>query len=1599
MIKKLHNQFNFKTVSDSRNSSLLTSILIIILYLGGMSHMQASFETSNLDAVFDTTISIENPTTFPKIIKSYRITDASTENKSCFPTKGIGVIFQRADGCAGLHHIWRVKNELSFNEYDNGTAAIVGSVIDDEGKIGQVNIILSDKNNQGTTWNAACYLEGVADPRSLYQSFNGTITVDGNSFSVEKQESEKHFILAEGAGFQAGQYGFGAWTSGSFGGCTEWFGNLDPIDIDCELQVDLGDDIEICGQEVVLSAALSGEGACTDVCEYIVSAPVRCNGSNSYVFTMGGQFASDNVRFYELSNGTARYTADATNGVDRITIDITYSDKTFTSPSDSPKLNNCEATDATGWRYYQTTTGTVVSENHGVFSLTRKGPSFQIGNSAMHIAPGYGASGWLSISGGDGTYTNGDVNIALAEECMATPNSGPSYLWSNGATTPSITVSEEGAYSVIVTDCTGCIAADTVNVQVSNVAANAGDDVSIRSGESTNLSATGGGSYIWSTGETTATITVSPDETTTFSVMVTSDKGLCTDADEVIVRVDCAMEVNLGEDLQFCKTVETTLTANLENIPLLPSIIASYNITDADTSRGICENVHGNEQGVMLQKGNSEFAVTGRYNAWKVKESLVLNEYDNQTAKIAGTVIDEHGNIGVVDVLLFDKQDQGNSWSATCYEAGLVGPKIFYQSFYGTISVNGKEYTIEPKETGQHFILAEGASLEPNQFGFGAWTAGTFGSGGEWFGNLDPIEIEDCNDLSYVWSTGETTSSIVVSESGEYTVTVKACNGCTASDSIVVEMLNPKAYELEGGDSFCIDEAADYLTDDTIQVLGDIVGANSIFIVTDANGKILGLPATLKALQDIDFNSAGTGSCLIWHLAFEDGLQGATIDANANDLEGCFDLSNPIEVIRNAAPTANAGEDVSICKDAEAILTVSGTGTYVWSTGETTASITVSPKADTIYSVIVTSAEGCEATDEVKVSLNPDVAADAGQDVSICKDAEAILTVSGTGTYLWSTGETTASITVSPKADTIYSVIVTSAEGCEATDEVKVSLNPDVTADAGNDIRSCVGEEVELTVLGTGTYVWSTGETTATIIVAPTVNTAYTVTVTSADGCEATDDVMISVEEKVTIGDFVWLDQNENGRQDDAITGVNDVTVTLFQCNGAEVDSTVTADNTNGEPGSYSFEVCQNSGEYYVVFGNIPDGLEFTSSNSGDDTIDSDANENGRTDCFEVTTTDNPTIDGGLTEICNITADAGEDGDICSGEVVELTAAILDDTTECPGGCVYPVKNQERCYGPTGDFEIYLISGGDFENFKFKASEQKFERYADNTARYTATATNGKDVIKIDALYTGYTIDIPVGSPKLNSCQEYTTSDWEYWTTWSGTITSENHGVFNLSVKQASFQMGVGADVTRTGFGASGWFYVDGGDGFYSEGDVNVALEECIEENISYQWTTEDGNIIGLSNQKTIRVNEPGTYKLEAINCIDCVAIDVIKLTKATCGLNSKNSAPKMSTVYPVPVRSGGTLTIEFDIPDTSKNDEGFNAVPLKATVDYLERNEEVGITLYDMTGRVISMPRIFKIVNGKAVIYLDLDHIPSGKYILRAQGPNWSDSKNVLVK
>ncbi len=124
----------------------------------------------------------------------------------------------------------------------------------------------------------------------------------------------------------------------------------------------------------------------------------------------------------------------------------------------------------------------------------------------------------VSLSAVPGTPTisaSGPTTFCQGGSVTLTSTSGSTYLWSNGATTPSINVTTSGSYSVQVTNPAGCQSASSLvtNVLVNAVPAaptiTASGSTSICSGSSVTLTSSPGSTYLWSTGAATQSINVS----------------------------------------------------------------------------------------------------------------------------------------------------------------------------------------------------------------------------------------------------------------------------------------------------------------------------------------------------------------------------------------------------------------------------------------------------------------------------------------------------------------------------------------------------------------------------------------------------------------------------------------------------------------------------------------------------------------------------------------------------------------------------------------------------------------------------------------------------------------------------------------------------------------------------------------------------------------------------------------------------------------------------------------------------------------------------------------------------------------------------------
>ncbi|MBC3789826.1 putative repeat protein (TIGR01451 family)/gliding motility-associated-like protein [Spirosoma sp. LMG 31447] len=180
--------------------------------------------------------------------------------------------------------------------------------------------------------------------------------------------------------------------------------------------------------------------------------------------------------------------------------------------------------------------------------------------------------------------------------------------------------------------------------------------------------------------------------------------------------------------------------------------------------------------------------------------------------------------------------------------------------------------------------------------------------------------------------------------------------------------------------------------------------------------------------------------------------------------------------------------------------------------------------------------------------------------------------------------------------------------------------------------------------------------------------------VTYRNGCPASNCCNIEVIQGPygSLGNYVFVDTNKNGKQDDGATGIDGVTVYLYDETGTrQLGSTVTAGG-----GLYTFDRLTD-GQYIVRFMNPP-GYQLTVSNASGvtDDLDSDAGLNGFTGVYTIDTSqpgssiarNNPTVDAGyfLQSPCppNFNLITSNDGSLCNGESLQLTASTSVPTAK-----------------------------------------------------------------------------------------------------------------------------------------------------------------------------------------------------------------------------------------------------------------------------------------------------------------------------------------------
>jgi large repetitive protein len=227
--------------------------------------------------------------------------------------------------------------------------------------------------------------------------------------------------------------------------------------------------------------------------------------------------------------------------------------------------------------------------------------------------------------------------------------------------------------------------------------------------------------------------------------------------------------------------------------------------------------------------------------------------------------------------------------------------------------------------------------------------------------------------------------------------------------------------------------------------------------------------------------------------------------------------------------SVNAGPDLARCLNQSvalgAGLTYTGQAplTFNWSGSISDVQNPIFSATNALagtYTVTVTDANGCVASDDIVLAVNPLPTVNAGADVSICPGTPTNLCATASSAngaisyYIWMGGPLTQCRTVSPTSTPpAYSVTVTDAAGCQATDAVQVTVLPAPGANAGADQTICLGNgAVQLTGTPSGGTWSGTGVSNSGLFTPSAVGTTTSnYTNTGSNGCISSDQMSITV--------------------------------------------------------------------------------------------------------------------------------------------------------------------------------------------------------------------------------------------------------------------------------------------------------------------------------------------------------------------------------------------------------------------------------------------------------------------------------------------------------
>lgn len=219
----------------------------------------------------------------------------------------------------------------------------------------------------------------------------------------------------------------------------------------------------------------------------------------------------------------------------------------------------------------------------------------------------------------------------------------------------------------------------------------------------------------------------------------------------------------------------------------------------------------------------------------------------------------------------------------------------------------------------------------------------------------------------------------------------------------------------------------------------------------------------------------------------------------------------------NTPPISNMANDTVMCGSGIASLNSNISGgylpySYLWSTGDTTLSISVSPNITTTYFLQITDLCQNDTLDSItvivsepKYNINND---------TICTGDTAFVFVNDTmnNYYQWiSSGAVSNSLNSAPISDTYFSFIANDTLGCTIIDSAFVKVNSLPIIKTCNDTTICFGDNATLIAYGNYNFFWENGVNQAINVVSPSGDSTFGVVFIDSNMCKNSSNVKVKV--------------------------------------------------------------------------------------------------------------------------------------------------------------------------------------------------------------------------------------------------------------------------------------------------------------------------------------------------------------------------------------------------------------------------------------------------------------------------------------------------------